>query len=595
MNRTLTLILANGLLLAVVMFGFLEAREKPGRPALAKAGLFGVPDCIVQLGRYGRWMSGSREILEINLPLRMTYQKDPLSRLIGKQTRTFDEYMRLIEEASRDNVVSGILLVASETALDFAEVEDLRSALLRFKARGKSVYVYFESGGNKEYLLSSASDHIMGAKTAGLFLVGVKTRTLYLKDLLDKLGIRMWVIKEGAYKTFGDMFTRSNMSESDKEQLGSLVDDLYERLMATISKERRLDRQVLERAVQKAPLTSSEAKDLGLFDSVGYRDDLKRIVKEHQPHRVRFVDFKDYRVRKLFPVGNPFKKRIALLHLSGMILPGESQDMPMLRTRAIVERPTLELLEEIEKDRSIDALMVRIDSPGGLESPTDQIWRKIRKLGEKKPVIVQAGGVCASGGYYIASGGHKVIAPPYSVVGSIGVLAFKPEASVLADKLGLRSETIRRGDHADIFSPWRGWSQEELERLKANILHDYDMFLEAVAVSRGRPKEEIAKLAQGRIYSGEAAFKLGLVDRLGGFFEALDETKKAIGLRPQDAAEMVVFPKERGLFEALAQGPLAYQDPYIALFASVGCASRMLDMFGKQQTAVLWPVLFQLE
>jgi len=395
MNRSWTLILANGALLAAVLFGFLEKGQISGSPALAKAGLFGVTDSFVQLGRYGRWMTGGREILEIDLPLRMAYQKDPLSRLIGKPTRTFDEYMRLIEEASRDNVVSGILLVISETALDFAEIEDLRSALLRFKAQGKSVYVYFENGGNKEYLLSTASDHIMGAKTAGLFLVGLKTRTVYLKDLLDKLGIRMWVVKEGEYKTFGDMFTRSSMSESDKEQLGALIDDLYEKLVATISKERRLDRQSLEQAIQRAPLTSSEAKAFGLFDSIGYRDDLKRIVKDQEPHRVRFVNFKDYRVRKLFPVGNPFKRRIALLNLSGMILPGESQDMPMLRARAILERPTLELLEEIEKDRSIGALLVRIDSPGGLESPTDQIWRKIRKLGEKKPVIVQAGGVCA--------------------------------------------------------------------------------------------------------------------------------------------------------------------------------------------------------
>jgi protease-4 len=278
-----------------------------------------------------------------------------------------------------------------------------------------------------------------------------------------------------------------------------------------------------------------------------------------------------------------------------MILPGESQDMPMLRARAILERPTLELLEEIEKDRSIGALLVRIDSPGGLESPTDQIWRKIRKLGEKKPVIVQAGGVCASGGYYIASGGNKVIAHPYSVVGSIGVLALKPDASVLADKLGLRSETIQRGDHADVFSPWKGWSPEELERLKVNIRHDYEMFLEAVAVSRGMPKEEIAKLAQGRIYSGEAALKLGLIDRLGGFFEALDEAKEAIGLKPQDAAEIVVFPKEKGLFEALAQGPFAYQDPYLRLLEPVGCVSKMLDILGKQHSAVLWPVLFQME
>lgn len=595
MNRTWTLILANGALLAAVLFGFLEKGRISGSPALAKAGLFGVTDSFAQLGRYGRWMTGGREILEINLPLRMAYQKDPLSRLIGKPTRTFDEYMRLIEEASRDNVVSGILLVVSETALDFAEIEDLRSALLRFKAQGKFVYVYFENGGNKEYLLSSVSDHIMGAKTAGLFLVGLKTRTVYLKDLLDKLGIRMWVVKEGAYKTFGDMFTRSSMSDSDKEQLSALMDDLYEKLVATTLKERRLDRQSLEQAIQRAPLTSSEAKALGLFDSIGYRDDLKRIVKDKEPHRVRFVDFKDYRVRKLFPVGNPFKRRIALVHLSGMILPGESQDTPMLRTRAILERPTLELLEEIEKDRSIGALLVRIDSPGGLESPTDQIWRKIRKLGEKKPVIVQAGGVCASGGYYIASGGNKVIAHPYSVVGSIGVLALKPDVSVLADRLGLRSETIQRGYHADVFSPWKGWSPEELERLKVNIRHDYEMFLEAVAVSRGRSKEEIAKLAQGRIYSGEAALKLGLIDRLGGFFEALDEAKKAIGLRPQDAAEIVVFPKEKGLFEALAQGPLAYKDPYLRLLEPVGCVSEMLDMLGKQHSAVLWPVLFQME
>jgi len=594
MNRSWTLILANGALLVMMLFGFLEKGQISGSPALAKAGLFGITDSFVQLGRYGRWMTGGREILEIDLPVRMAYQKDPLSRLIGKPTRTFDEYMRLIEEASRDNVVSGILLVISETALDFAEIEDLRSALLRFKAQGKSVYVYFENGGNKEYLLSTASDHIMGAKTAGLFLVGLKTRTVYLKDLLDKLGIRMWVVKEGEYKTFGDMFTRSSMSESDKEQLGALIDDLYEKLVATISQERRLDRQSLEQAIQRAPLTSSEAKAFGLFDSIGYRDDLKRIVKDQEPHRVRFVNFKDYRVRKLFPVGNPFKRRIALLNLSGMILPGESQDMPMLRARAILERPTLELLEEIEKT-------VR-SGPFWFESILPEGWNHLPiKSGEKsasserKSPLSSRPAAFVLRGYYIASGGNKVIAHPYSVVGSIGVLALKPDASVLADKLGLRSETIQRGDHADVFSPWKGWSPEELERLKVNIRHDYEMFLEAVAVSRGMPKEEIAKLAQGRIYSGEAALKLGLIDRLGGFFEALDEAKEAIGLKPQDAAEIVVFPKEKGLFEALAQGSFAYQDPYLRLLEPVGCVSKMLDMLGKQHSAVLWPVLFQME
>lgn len=533
--------------------------------------------------------------MEIDLPLRMSYQKDPLARFIGKPSRTFDEYMRLIEEASKDDLISAILLNVAETALDFGEIEDLRSALLRFKAQGKSVYVYFEGGGNKEYLLSTVGDHIMGSKTAGLYLIGIKASTLFLKDLLDKLGIQVWVVREGDYKTFGDMFTRSSLSEADKEQLGAIVNDLYAGLVHTVAKQRGLKQESIEQAIQKAPLTPPEAKMVGLIDSIGYKDDLKRIIKEREPHRVRFVDFKDYHVRRLLPFGNPFQKRIALLHLRGMILPGDSQGMPLFQRQAILERPTLEWIEEIEKDGSIDAVLVRIDSPGGLESPTDQIWRALRRLGEKKPVIVQAGSVCASGGYYIASAGKKIVAPPFAILGSIGVLALKPDAKALADKVGIRSQTIQKGDHADLFSPWRGWNEGELKRLKASVAHDYEVFLETVALSRQIPKSEVKSLAGGRVYSGGASLQLGLIDRLGGFFEALEEAKKAIGLHPKDRVSLVVFPKEKGFFEALASRPLGQQDPYLQLAQNLGCVGSILDMLQGSQTAVLWPILVSLD
>jgi protease-4 len=175
------------------------------------------------------------------------------------------------------------------------------------------------------------------------------------------------------------------------------------------------------------------------------------------------------------------------------------------------------------------------------------------------------------------------------------VLAFKPDVSALANKVGIRSQTIQKGDHADLFSPWRGWDQGELKRIEANVRHDYEMFIETVAVSRQRPKSEIESLAGGRVYSGETALKLGLIHRLGGFFEALEEAKKAIGLDPKDRVSLVVFPKEKGLLEALASRPLGYQDPYSQLAQNLGCMESIVGMLQGSQTAVLWPILVRLD
>lgn len=466
--------------------------------------------------------------------------------LFGRRT-TLRDVELAIRRAARDERVDSLLIKLEVADLGITRVQELRSALAAFKKTGKKVAFHLESATNLNYYLASIGDAIFLSPAGSLTVTGPRVEALFFGGTLDMIGVTVESNRAGKFKTAPEMFTGQEPSPAYQEVLESLADEYADQIFAAIADGRGLPRGQVEVLVDQGLMAPPQAEEAGLIEGVLHYDEIDDRLADllgHRPHRMV-----GYLAERWHSDRWGSLPKVAIVHASGGIGYG-GQGLPSdMDARAIADT-----LDALASDADVEAVVLRIDSPGGSGLASDLIWREVFQLRQRKPVIVSMGSVAASGGYYIACPADWILADPATITGSIGVFALMIDASELWARLGISREAVTRGKLADLYTTFRGRTPEERDLVQKIVDTFYDGFVDRVAEGRKLAPEKVHAVAQGRVWTGRQAKENGLVDELGGLTRAIELAKERIGLDADDAVRIVHLPKQRlGLRWVLAQ------------------------------------------
>jgi protease IV len=477
-----------------------------------------------------------RRAVELNLD--RTLRRPPsafVAVLLGQTHRdplalTVEELHRL----SRDGTVRAVVLRSGGLPLGAGRAEELRSGIEELQAAGKKVAFYLESAGDLDYSVASAADRVYAAPQAVLAVNGFSATALFAAAGLDKLGVKAEFVRSGAYKNAPDVFTRSDMSGEQREVVNALLDDVYGRYVRRVSQTRHLDEEKFRRLLDRGLLTPQDAQAEGLVDGLVYPDQLEQEVGKLIGAHVALEKIGTEPQAQRSPRWTR-PPTVAVVRVEGDIARGEGGGDPLGVLEIAGSESIARRIHRLADDRSVKAIVVRIDSPGGDGNASDLIWRELVRAKEMgKPVLASMGDVAASGGYYVAVAADEIYAEPSTITGSIGVFIGKFDLEDLYHSLGLRLVTNKRGTSADLFSTTRALTPEERRMMQRWVDTFYAQFVDRVAEGRRLSRERVEELARGRIWSGQQALERGLVDKLGGLREAIQAAKVRAGIAPED-------------------------------------------------------------
>lgn len=464
---------------------------------------------------------------------------------------------RLRTSAEGDDV-TGLFLRVHELGTAWARGEDLARALARFRENHKPVHCYFEVTDNLGYaLLAKSCDRITMTPAGLLNLVGLRAEVLYAAELLATIGLSADLVQIGRYKGAIESLTRDTMTDETRETLSALLDAMVGHVLDAVAKGRSLPPEKARAIVDEGPFDAGHAKRAGLVDAVGFDDAARthaktaakatrvsRVSLDGDAEQPSFGAF----VRALTgdrPSG-PRGARIAVAFLEGTILQGDEHS-----SESAHAVPFVAAMRRFASDEDVRAVVLRIDSPGGSAMASDLMWHAVQRVAKRKPVIVSIGDMAASGGYYVASAGTEILARDTSLVGSIGVVSGKVVLEELATKVGVHVERITRGRHAGWTSSLARFSDEERTAITALARSTYRLFLERVSAGREMSAEELQPWAEGRLFTGARAREGGLVDREGGYEEALALARERGELDADSPVE--TWPREQSFFDAIQE------------------------------------------
>ena len=459
-----------------------------------------------------------------------------------------DEIERTLKAAKLDREIAGALIKIGGGHYGIGRLQEIRDAILDFKASGKKVIGYMTNCSTGNYLLASVCDRVVLHPSGEVRLVGLRSETSFYKGILDKLGIRADLEHIGKYKSASDIFTREEMSNAHREVQNAILDDLYDQLTQSIADRRGWTQDDVKNLIDQGPFTAKQALAHGIVDQLAYRDELKDIAKNLSGKDCRLVKARQYLgiVEYEYDWEVPLPK-IAVITAEGMMMTGESFTDPFTGTRTMGSTTIARAIRNVRKDSSVKAVVLRIDSGGGLVVAADTIWRELMRLKDVKPLVVSMGDVAGSGGYYIAAPAEVIVAEPGTITGSIGVISGKYNLKGLYDKIGLHKEIIKRGKHADFYTDYGDYPEEEREIVHAQIQEIYDDFIGKVAEGRGMTREAVDQIGRGRIWTGKQAKEIGLVDELGGLNLALSIARRKAELVGKEV-QLIRLPRQ-GVWE----------------------------------------------
>jgi protease-4 len=460
---------------------------------------------------------------------------------------TVEDLWSMLRRAASDSRIKAVVFEPDGASPGWAKMQEIHADLEQFRKSGKPLVAYLKSPGTREYYMATACSKIYLAPVDLLDLKGVALGTMYFKNTLDKLGVQVDVEHAGKYKDYGDMFTRATMSNETREVLTSMVDDIYGDLVATIAKARGKDAATMRNIIDNGPFLGSQALIAGLVDELRFEDQVFGELRAqlHQSE-LKKISERDYLDVPDSDAGLRGTDRIAWVVGDGSITRGSADSTD---TSGIQSESFDKMLSRVANDSSVKGVIVRIDSPGGEVSASDDIWRAMNELGKKKPVVISMSDDAASGGYYMAMSGAPIVAYPATITGSIGVVFGKPNLHGLYDKLGITKDYVARGRFALLDSDYESLSDAGKEKLKQGIDDEYDDFVKKVAASRKKPVEVIQQLAQGRVWMGDQARANGLVDELGGIDRAVELIKAKSGIPASSQVSFVLYPAKRSLWD----------------------------------------------
>lgn len=451
------------------------------------------------------------------------------------------EYTQVIRHAAQDPDVSSLVLDLRPLELGWAGVQELSDALGAFRESGKPCTATSDLLSNKEYMVAAACGEIH-LSPAGLFLVnGLSLTQTYYLGTLEKLGVVANLEHVGEYKSAVEPYQRSAPSPEAQEAVNSMLDGIWTDMVQAIASYRGLEPAQVQALVDASHLTPQKALENGLVDALSYRQEVldDKVGKD----ALRFDDYLDT-VRSL----NRASPVVAVLHAEGTIVSADEGDDGM-GDGSISDRRLVRALDDLLEDEDVVAVVLRVNSPGGSGLASDNIWRAVERLKEKKPVVVSMSDLAASGGYYISAGAHAIVAEPATLTGSIGVFGGKVNVRGLFEMVGLTLFTYKRGANADLLSWNQDFSEDGRARFREFLQGFYDLFLERVATGRGLTTEQVDALARGRVWTGRQALENGLVDALGGLDVAVEEARKRANVTEETGLRHL--PKERTLVEEL--------------------------------------------
>lgn len=479
------------------------------------------------------------------------------------------EVTRALQAASRDSAIAGLYVTGQMQAngygSGFAALREVREAIAAFKATGKPVTSYLDYAGTREYYLATAGTEIVLDPYGAVIMPGLASQPMFFSGAFEKLGIGVQVTRVGKYKSAIEPYTRKDMSPESRAQTQKLLDDVWGDLVKAMEESRALVPGALQRLIDEKGFIRPDAALAGkLIDRVAYLDevlaDLKKATGSQGDKAFKQIALKDY--AKLVPANGLLAQRatpgkidlatasggkIAIVYAEGEIVDGDGYEQGY-----VFGGTTARLLRQIREDNSIKAVVLRVNSPGGSVSASEAIQREVRLIQEKKPVVVSMGTVAASGGYWIANNTERIFAEPTTITGSIGVFGLFMNFQGLAnDKLGLTFDTVKTGRFADASTIVRPKTDEELAVFQGFVDWVYDQFIDKVAASRRLDRATVQEIAQGRVWSGAEALKLGLVDELGGLAAAVKHAAEKAKLG--DAVRITEYPRKKPLAETLAE------------------------------------------
>ena len=491
-------------------------------------------------------------VLRVSGPLPDYVAEDPLRKFFGGPEDSLSNLLLQIKKAKADKRITAILLDIDMSGAGWAKSEEIRDAIADFRASGKPVYAYLELGMNKEYYIASACDKIYMPPPGELFINGLAADVMFFRGSLDKLGIYPDIYQIGAYKSIGDMFTKKEMTTEHKEYVNSLLTDLYDRYAEGIGKGRGKTADEMKALIDNAPYDAKAAQEAGLIDGSMYRDEVDKELKKRLGYKesedLHSVKASDYREVDQESLGLNKGEKVAIIYATGQIDSGKSENSPS-GGQSIGSETLARALNDARDDKTIKAIVLRVDSPGGSGLASDIIWHAVESAKEKKPVVVSMSDVAASGGYYISAGANKIIAEPSTITGSIGVVAGKPVVRGLYDWLGISNEYVLRGKNAGMFRETEKFSDDERKKFEGWINATYQDFIGKVAKGRKMEVPAVNKIGQGRVWTGAQGKGNGIVDEYGGLDRAIEVAKELAGIAKDKGVHRVILPAPRSLLQ----------------------------------------------
>jgi protease-4 len=496
--------------------------------------------------------------------------EDPL---LGPLHNTFRGLLERIKKAQNDKEIKALLLQIDGLGVGWGKLEELTRAIHDFRKSGKKVIAYVEAGSAKDYLAALACDEVCMPPSGTLMLVGIRAEIGFYKTLLEKhLSIKADIIRMGDAKTAAEPYTRTDLSPASRKQYELVIGDFYDReivgRIVAARKNQKFTAEKVKKLIDHGPHTAQEAFKLGLIDRLAYANEvekeIKKALKVDQLKITRNYGKKkaDLKIEGIWDIIKLFKPRtsastsktkVAVVYVNGPITTGKSSANPLFGDM-VGSTTIVEAINKANDDKTVKAIVLRVDSPGGSALASDLIWHAIKQC--DKPVVASMSDVAGSGGYYVCMSCQKIYAEPGTLTGSIGVLGGKIALGGLYEKIGINTDVISRGANSGILSSTDPFTKSERERIRALMREIYDQFLDKALAGRKQAgvkmtREDLVKVAGGRIWTGRQAKEIGLIDELGTLADAVAGAKKLAGITEE--AELLELPAKKGFLESLLE------------------------------------------
>ncbi len=507
-------------------------------------------------------------LLEVNLEgggLLEKMPSDPVSQFMLKDRPTLRSVVDALDKAGDDPKVVGLVATLGAGGLGMAQAQEVRDAVLAFRAKKKTAIAFAETfgefgPGNGGYYLASAFDEIYLQPSGDIGLTGLIAQSPFVRGTLDKLGLVPRMDHRYEYKNAMNIFTEKKFTQAHKEATSKVLLSMFGQMVKGIAEGRKLGEDEVRAIFDKGPYLGKEALDAKLVDGLAYRDEVYEKAKTKAGKDTKLLFLSQYLDR----AGRPHEKgkTIALIYGVGGVSRGKDDYDPVRDSFTMGSDSVAAAFRDAMEDKDVKAILFRVDSPGGSYVASDTIWREtVRAKKAGKPVIVSMGDVAGSGGYFVAMAADKIVAQPATITASIGVLGGKILTTGLWDKIGLSWDEVHSSANARMWSTTSDYTPAEWARFEASLDRIYEDFTSKVADGRKLPKEKVLEIAKGRIWSGEDAKGLGLVDELGGLTTALRLAKKAANIPDTEDVKLQVFPRAKSPIEQLLAGPKENSEP----------------------------------